>query len=120
MAEPGFTITIPYPPTVNTYWRHVGSKVLISREGRAYRELVWASFIEQRASKITGDLAANIVLYPPDKRRRDLDNTMKAVLDGLQHAGAYDDDSQFKYLCLYWGEVFPGGKAVVTITKSNR
>ena len=32
--------------------------------------------------------------YPPDNRRRDLDNAQKALLDALQHGGAYRDDSQ--------------------------
>jgi crossover junction endodeoxyribonuclease RusA len=30
----------------------------------------------------------------PDKRRRDLDNILKALLDGLTHSGVWGDDSQ--------------------------
>jgi len=35
-----------------------------------------------------------VEVYPPDKRRRDLDNLMKATADSLQHAQVYPDDSQ--------------------------
>ncbi|MEY4713325.1 MAG: hypothetical protein RIS88_2775 [Pseudomonadota bacterium] len=30
----------------------------------------------------------------PDRRRRDLDNTLKATQDAMTHAGIWDDDSQ--------------------------
>jgi crossover junction endodeoxyribonuclease RusA len=35
-----------------------------------------------------------IQAWLPDRRRRDLDNLLKAVQDALAHAGVYDDDSQ--------------------------
>jgi crossover junction endodeoxyribonuclease RusA len=36
------TIKLPWPPSDNHYYRHVGPKVLISRDGRAYRARVHA------------------------------------------------------------------------------
>jgi crossover junction endodeoxyribonuclease RusA len=36
--------------------------------------------------------------YPPDHRRRDIDNLIKATADALQHAGVYEDDSQVDLL----------------------
>jgi crossover junction endodeoxyribonuclease RusA len=36
--------------------------------------------------------------FPPDRRRRDLDNIQKPVLDALQHARVYQDDSQVDLL----------------------
>ena len=35
-------IALPYPPSINRYWRRVGSRTLISREGRAFRRNVCA------------------------------------------------------------------------------
>jgi hypothetical protein len=32
------TFMLPYPPSVNHYWRHVGGKTLVSREGRRYQQ----------------------------------------------------------------------------------
>ena len=31
-------LTLPYPPSINHYWRRVGPRTLISREGRAPSE----------------------------------------------------------------------------------
>jgi crossover junction endodeoxyribonuclease RusA len=36
--------------------------------------------------------------FPPDRRRRDLDNLLKPTLDALQHGGVYEDDSQVDLL----------------------
>ena len=45
-----------------------------------------------------GDLEIWIKAYPPDRRKRDLDNIMKATQDSLQKGGAMFDDSQIKKL----------------------
>ena len=57
-----------------------------------------------------------ISLFPPDRRKRDLDNVLKALLDALQHAGCYDDDSQLDDIRIVRCEVRKGGSCVVVIT----
>ena len=47
---------------------------------------------------MTGPLAIRIEIHPPDDRRRDCDNVQKAVLDAMQHAGLFWDDSQVVWL----------------------
>jgi len=91
-------MNLPYPPTLNTYWRHVGNKVLISKKGRQYRKTIGDYVLVGRLPKFEGRIGCSILVYPPDKRKRDLDNIPKAVLDSLQHAGVYDDDSQIDVL----------------------
>ena len=41
-----------------------------------------------------GRIFLNIRVYPPDKRKRDIDNLIKVVADSLQDAGFYENDSQ--------------------------
>jgi len=93
-------IELPYPPTVNTYYRSVpmrkGRKafavVKISKQGREYRkavaEIVKASGVEMQR----GAIAVRRLLYCPDWRMRDEDNTTKALYDSLAHAGAIEGD----------------------------
>jgi len=108
-------ITLPWPPSVNTYWRMVNGRMLISADGRAYRQAVvdqmWA---QGKIKHFDGSLRMTIAAYRPDKRRRDLDNLLKATLDSLAHAGVYEDDSQIHDLRIYWAPDI-GGMLKITI-----
>jgi crossover junction endodeoxyribonuclease RusA len=109
---------VPFPPSVNHYWRRVGARTIISRGGRAFRETVCAILAARGITPLAGPLAVEITVHPPDRRRRDLDNMLKALLDALQHGGAYDDDSQIVRLSIERGDVdTSGGRAVVRIVK---
>jgi crossover junction endodeoxyribonuclease RusA len=89
--------TLPYPPSINHYWRRVGPRTLISREGRTFRRNVCALLSGGgppiRKPPAGGRIALCMDAFPPDRRRRDLDNIQKPVLDALEHAGVYEDDS---------------------------
>ncbi len=108
---------LPYPPSVNHYWRRVGFRTLISRGGRRYRRDVVALLAAGRAAPLRGRLELVVHVFPPDGRRRDLDNLQKALCDALQHAGVYADDCQIDRLDVHRGPVVPGGKVVVQITE---
>lgn|SRR3990167_9915543 len=99
------TLVLPWPPSTNHYWRHVGSRVLISKEGREYRKRVTRAIGPGDAPFLTGRLSVRSTCHAPDLRRRDLDNTQKALLDSLCYAGVYADDSQIDKLVVERGEV---------------
>ncbi|GIV04143.1 MAG: crossover junction endodeoxyribonuclease rusA [Nitrospiraceae bacterium] len=111
------TIELPYPPSINHYWRRVGYRTLISREGRRFRQRVLAILAALGVEPLTGRLAVQVEVFPPDGRRRDIDNVQKALLDALQHGGAYADDSQIVQLAIEKREPVEGGKTVVRIRK---
>jgi len=110
-------IELPYPPSINHYWRRVGPRTLISREGRRFRRNVMAILAAMGARPLTGKLAVHVQVYPPDARRRDLDNCLKSLLDALEHGGAYHDDSQIIVLRATKRQPEPGGRVVVTLTQ---
>lgn len=100
MAE----VILPWPPSVNSYWRTVAGRMITSKAGREYRAAVCAQVEEQKTEQFASkDIAVEIEAFRPDKRRRDLDNLLKAVLDALCYAGVYDDDSQIQKLTICWG-----------------
>lgn len=96
-------LILPWPPSVNTYWRRNGSRYFVSSKGIKYRDdvisLARSVKLESQFSK-NDRLTVSIEAYPPDKRRRDLDNILKSLLDSLQHAGVYADDSQIDQLTI--------------------
>lgn len=108
------TIELPYPPTVNTYWRSWRGRVCISSDGKRYREAV--AFGVPRTDPIRGPISVTIDVAPPDRRRRDLDNVCKALLDAMQHAGLYVDDYQIARLHIERRDPDPpDGRVIVSI-----
>jgi crossover junction endodeoxyribonuclease RusA len=86
------------PPTVNHYWLAAGKRRYISIPGHAFRALIVAAV---NGRKISGRLNCYVELTASNRRRWDLDNRIKALLDALQHAGLFDDDSQVDKLTVY-------------------
>ena len=56
---------------------------------------------------MAGPFAVQIDLVRPDKRRRDLDNTIKVILDLLKNLHVTDDDSECQELRARWVEKGP-------------
>ena len=113
-------LTLPFPPSVNTYWRNTRKGVLISASGRCFRSNALAAVMEQlkrRPQPITVNVQVTVLLFPPDKRQRDLDNYLKALFDSLTHAGIWGDDKQIKRFTVEWGPVTKGGKSEVVISE---
>ena len=105
---------LPWPPSVNNYYRHVGPRVLISRAGRKYRTMCVSRLGGQK--KLSGRLSLYAELYPPDRRRRDIDNVGgKCLLDSLQASGLFDDDFQIKELHLKMLDPIEGGLVHVVL-----
>lgn len=112
-------LELPWPPSLNHYYRRVGARTLISRAGRKYRETVVGQLRHTRTAPLLGRLRVTMAAHPPDRRRRDLDNAQKALLDALQHAGIYRDDSQIDHLEIARCEPIRGGRMVVTISPAE-
>jgi len=108
-------LELPWPPSVNHYYRRVGRRTLISRAGREFRRQVAQILATRRLSPALGRLAVTVEVFPPDRRKRDTDNLQKSLLDALQHGGAFPDDSRIVWLLTYRVQVVPGGRVVVTI-----
>ena len=51
---------LPYPPSINHYWRRVGARTLISREGRRFRQRVVAILGARRVEPLNGPLVVDV------------------------------------------------------------
>lgn len=85
----------------------MAGRVLLAADGREYRRAVQAIALCELGGQpqIESRLAVVIRLRPPDRRRRDVDNAAKAILDSLMHAGVYRDDSQIDDLHIIRGAI---------------
>ena len=126
MADATVHLTLPWPPSVNRYWRSVpmgrgrGVRVLISREGRAFHTDAVARLAGlHRRGPLRGRLDVRIELCAPTRRALDIDNRLKALLDAMQQAGVYRDDGQIDRLLVERGPVTRGGLVRVAISELN-
>ena len=108
---------LDFPPTVNNYYVKTNRGIYISQKGRKYRHLVAEAINGQMPGvHITEPMLLEVILYPPDLRKRDLDNYMKSLLDAITQAGLWEDDSLINQLFIYRGEkVAASGSVYVKI-----
>ena len=109
-------LALPYPPSVNHYFSYYQGRPVLSKDARSYRHQVRRIAIASSIKPLMGPLAVRIDITPPDDRRRDCDNVQKAVLDALQHAGAFWDDSQVIWLLSIKHESQPSGTIRVQLS----
>lgn len=117
-TTPTLRLRLPFPPSLGKYWRHWRGRFVIGAAGKEFRKNVEAIVMEDFGFHFTGltcRLAMSIDCVMPDRRKRDIDNVPKAVLDALQHAGVYEDDNQIDKLLVTRVRVEPPGYIDVTI-----
>lgn len=122
-VDPSWKIKIAWPPSVNHVWRKTPSgRIYLTREAKTFRADVMSRVAVARChgalpkAALAGNLAVAMELYPPDRRRHDVDNYSKAVLDALTHAHLWRDDSQVKRQTVEVREPKAGGQVVLTIS----
>lgn len=109
-------LSLPFPPAVNNITAVVRNRKITSKRGRQYREDAVQSIQEQhQGAPLTGRLAVKLVLIPPCRRKRDIDNYSKACLDAITAAGVWLDDEQVDQLTIIRGDQARGGGCLVEI-----
>lgn len=105
-AEGPILFTLEWCPTVNHYWLTHKNYKYISQKGREFRKSVnrIVALNPDHKKFYSKKLAIHIIANPPDSRKRDLDNLLKAPLDALQNAGVYKDDNQIEEIIIRRGE----------------
>jgi len=101
-------LDLPWPPSVNAYYRTFRNRILISKQGREYRKTVLEERKKAPFEMLMGPVRVEIEAFRPDKRKRDLDNLLKASLDALTHAEIFEDDSQIIDLRIFWAAEYGG------------
>ena len=107
---------LPFPPSVNACYRAIPrGKIctnILSKEGRDYKD---------RINMILGSLKpreckfiVTIKLFMPDKRKRDIDNYLKILLDSLT-GKVWVDDCQIDCIVISREEVIKGGRVTLDV-----
>ena len=96
-------IVLPFPPSVNGLWRTTSTGGMYrSPKYTAWRKTaIMQAKIQARGKQILEPYKLTLEVVRPDKRKRDLDNTLKAVSDCLVSVGIIDD-SQCEHIEAKW------------------
>lgn len=100
-----FKATFGFPPSVNHMYgnRVAGKRVIryVTAKGKQYKADI-KSAIGSLPGSFKGPLSITLDFYPPDRRKRDVDNYQKCLQDALGDTDLIEDDSQFKKLEVFW------------------
>ena len=111
-------LTLPFPVSVNQYYRAIlrgkFCTSIMSAKGREFKQRVANLVSDSEKQPTDKPVMVIIKLYPPTKRKYDVDNMLKSLLDSLIGI-AYDDDSQIQCLAVSKEEVVKGGKCEIKI-----
>ncbi len=111
-------LELPISPTINhAYGIARNGRKFIRQAGVEFRKSVCEIVAGRGIETITGRVSVFIAVHMPTKRRSDIDNRAKAVLDALTHAGVWLDDEQIDSLHIVRREVIKGGKLSVVVTE---
>lgn len=122
MKNKEVNFVLPWPPSVNQLWTTTRrGNWYTTKVAKDFKETVYYYVFSKKAKHFfeTDDrLEMQLSAYPPDNRRRDLDNLMKVVCDALQGAEVFPDDSQIKRIRLEMLEKDEqGGRVIVSMKK---
>lgn len=126
MSKASYTYLLPFPPSVNGYWRtasvQIGrrraNRTLLSARARKYKtDVKKLMFTTDRPPEpITGPVVVTVTLSPPTHQARDIDNYMKPLFDVMTENGIWEDDSQVDVMIVARDAVVSPGSAVITVT----
>ena len=110
-------LELPYPPTVNHYYTIARGRKILSKRGRLFKEDSAYLLSPHKKKILSGRLFVEVIAYPPDKRKRDLDNILKPILDVLGSGLIFEDDSQVDELTIKRSVVKKPGLVKVKISE---
>jgi len=112
----GMQLQLPWPPTVNSYYGGgTHGRRYVTHKGKAFCERVVDICEQHNVQQITHGVAVIARMHPPDKRKRDVDNYWKALLDAMTAGRVWDDDSRVRLQVGEMLEPVRGGLVVVTV-----
>lgn len=102
-------LELPFPPSVNNLFINgkAGKGRFPSPTYRAWKTEASLRAHLSSSQRIEGPFAVQINAVRPDRRRRDIDNLIKPLVDLLVSQGIVTDDSEMQQITATWVEKGP-------------
>ena len=100
-------LTIPFPPTLNHNIGRKGARYYKSGEYKSFLSQVGWLWLKAKPRDWSKEARYSVVveLIYNTRRRYDVDNRVKPILDALTRAGTWNDDAQVDEILVVRGEV---------------
>jgi crossover junction endodeoxyribonuclease RusA len=91
-------LRLPWPPSVNDYYHRGKTGIRRTKRGNQFRYDVLMLLTENPPRHLgKSRLSVHMMAWPPDKRKRDMDNLLKPILDALEATEfVFENDSQIE------------------------
>tara|TARA_R110000787_G_scaffold104653_2_gene211921 strand:+ start:1079 stop:1447 length:369 start_codon:yes stop_codon:yes gene_type:complete len=107
-------LLLPFPPSVNALWRHARGRTYKTAKYTEWAADAQRHLLEQPKIKtITTPISVELAVGRPDKRKRDIDNIVKAVFDLLQNENVIEDDALIHDFRAYWSTDVVGVQVII-------
>jgi crossover junction endodeoxyribonuclease RusA len=111
------TLSLPLPPSVNSAWSNIPGKGRVrSAEYRRWHKQAFDELTLQKPGHIPGRFAA-VINAGRIKRRADVDNRIKPLLD-LLSGTVTDDDALCERVSAGWDDTIPAERVVVVVRRA--
>lgn len=117
-------LELPWPPSLwSLYYIKNWTKWALRPRGRVYRDDALTLICKQLGGKpepMLGPVSVSIAMHPnkrTGKKKWDMDNRLKILLDSLTHAEVWQDDSQIWELHCYRKSTLHQGAMLVTVAE---
>jgi crossover junction endodeoxyribonuclease RusA len=109
-------LDLPWPPSINHYWRRAGKVIHVSTEGTRFSRRCGIAVRGQfGAAPIDRPVAVLIEAWGPRRGWGDVDNRCKPLLDALTKAELWTDDKLVRDLRIVDRGRCDGGRVVVWV-----
>lgn len=116
-------LTLPWPPSINRYYRAVNERKIIAKVGRQYKEEVAKIILANKVRHdlpLRGRLYVAVKYHPPTRRKYDTDNFLKPLYDAMEveqdaENGVYLNDEQIDWAMQRKAEIMKPGRVIVRI-----
>ena len=88
-----------HPISVNLMYRTYRGRIILSQRGREFKKVVGEVLGGMNLPKVLGDVDVVVVFEFNDRRRRDIDNYGKAIIDCVKGV-MFEDDSAIMRLTM--------------------
>ncbi len=117
--KPYACLMLPFPPSANHLFPGVRKRYASQRYKDWQKQALWEIKFQKCRLFFNQPVSVTLSFGRPDKRRRDIDNVIKPILDTLQKAKIIENDSLVHRLVAVWAHDVVGCRVEIELAGAH-